>query len=303
MKKEHHHTQHVHNLQSLNRSFLIAIIVNIVFVVAESVAGWISGSMGLLSDAGHNLGDVASLILAFIAVKLSGIQSNGKYTYGYKKSTILVSLLNAVILLVAVVLIIMESVDKFLHPQPVNGVVIIGMAALGILINGGTAWLFVREGEHDLNVRGAYLHMAMDALVSAGVVVSGILIQITGWYRTDAIVGLAVAVVIVISTWKLLKSSIRLALDGVPESIDAGQLKNALLRCKGVVDVHHLHIWALSTTETALTTHLVVEDITQSERIKAEIKEMLSQYKIGHVTLELEPDGCTCTDAYHINSK
>ena len=296
VRTEHHHHHHDHGLISLNRSFIVGIVINLAFVVAEFVAGFLSNSMGLLSDAGHNLSDVTSLILALIAYKLTKVQANNRYTYGYKRSTILVSLLNAVILLVAVIIIIVESINKFIHPQPIDGILIIWVAALGVLINGATAWLFVKDKERDLNVKGAYLHMAMDALVSVGVVVSGILIFNTGWTWIDAVVGLIIAIVIILSTWNLLKSSIRLALDGVPGSIDPEEIRQLMLNCEGVKDIHHLHIWALSTTENALTAHIVVPETANIEPLKAKIKRMLAEHQIGHATLEIESTDGVCVD-------
>jgi cobalt-zinc-cadmium efflux system protein len=296
VRTEHHHQDHDHGLISLNRSFIVGIVINLAFVVAEFVAGFLSNSMGLLSDAGHNLSDATSLILALIAFKLTKVQANNRYTYGYKRSTILVSLLNAVILMVAVIIIIVESIDKFVEPQPVDGVLIIWVAAIGVLINGATAWLFVKDKERDLNVKGAYLHMAMDALVSVGVVFSGILILITGWTWIDAVVGLIIAIVIILSTWNLLKSSIRLALDGVPGSIDPEEIRQLMLGCEGVQDIHHLHIWALSTTENALTAHVVVHETAPIEALKAKIKRMLAEHQIGHATLEIEPADGVCVD-------
>ena len=303
VKKKHHHHEHDHQMSSLNRSFIVGIVINLGFVIAEFVAGFLSNSMGLLSDAGHNLSDVTSLILALIAYKLTRVQANNRYTYGYKRSTILVSLLNAIILLVAVMIIVVESINKFVHPQPIDGILIIWVAALGVLINGATAWLFVKDKERDLNVKGAYLHMAMDALVSVGVVVSGILILTTGWTWIDAVVGLIIAIIIIVSTWNLLKSSIRLALDGVPGSIDPDEIRQLMLNSEGVQDIHHLHIWALSTTENALTAHVVVRENDDVELLKAEIKRILAEHQIGHVTLEIEPAGSLCQDKHYFNSK
>lgn len=303
VKKKHHHHEHDHQMSSLNRSFIVGIVINLGFVIAEFVAGFLSNSMGLLSDAGHNLSDVTSLILALIAYKLTRVQANNRYTYGYKRSTILVSLLNAIILLVAVMIIVVESINKFVHPQPIDGILIIWVAALGVLINGATAWLFVKNKEHDLNVKGAYLHMAMDALVSVGVVVSGILILTTGWTWIDAVVGLIIAIIIIVSTWNLLKSSIRLALDGVPGSIDPDEIRQLMLNSEGVQDIHHLHIWALSTTENALTAHVVVFETAHIELLKTELKRILAEHQIGHVTLEIEPAGSLCQDKHYFNSK
>ena len=212
----HHHHEHSHRLTSLNKAFIIGIALNITFVIVEFGVGFYYNSLGLLSDAGHNLGDVASLVLAMLAFRLEKVHPNSRYTYGYKKSTILVSLLNAVILLIAVGIIIAESIDKLFHPVSVDGSAIAWTAGVGVVINALTAWLFMKDKDKDLNVKGAYLHMAADTLVSVGVVASGIIITYTGWSIIDPIIGLGIAVIIIVSTWGLLHDSLRLSLDGVP---------------------------------------------------------------------------------------
>lgn len=291
---ESHHHEHTHRITSLNKAFIIGIVLNLSFVIVEFGVGFYYNSLGLLSDAGHNLGDVASLILAMLAFRLEKIHSNSRYTYGYKKSTILVSLLNAVILLVAVGIIIAESIDKLFHPVAVDGSAIAWTAGVGVVINVLTAWLFMKDKDKDLNVKGAYLHMAADALVSIGVVASGIIIMYTGWSIVDPIIGLGIAIVIVISTWGLLHDSLRLSLDGVPVGIDTQKIQQLIVEQPGVKSCHHLHIWALSTTETALTVHIVVDDITKMEEIKHHIKEVLEEAGIHHATLEIEMEETTC---------
>lgn len=290
---EHHH-EHVHELTSLNKSFIIGITLNILFVLVEFGIGFYYDSLGLLSDAGHNLGDVASLVLAMLAFRLAKVHPNSRYTYGYKKSTVLVSLLNAVILLVAVGIIITESVEKLFHPVPVEGAAIAWTAGVGVVINAVTAWLFMKDKEKDLNVKGAYLHMAADTLVSVGVVISGIIIMYTGWTLVDPIIGLVIAVIIVISTWSLLHDSLRLSLDGVPVGIDSEKIGRVILEQPGVESYHHLHIWALSTTETALTAHIVISDLRRMEEVKREIKHELEYAGITHATLEFEYKGACC---------
>lgn len=292
---EHHHDHH-HEITSLNKAFIIGISLNLVFVVAEFLAGFWYNSLGLLSDAGHNLGDVASLVLAMLAFRLAKVQPTSRYTYGYKKSTVLVSLLNAVILLVAVGIIIGESVGKLFHPQPVEGDAIAWVAGIGVVINAVTAWLFMKDKDKDLNVKGAYLHMAADALVSVGVVVSGLVIARTGWYVIDPIIGLLIALIIIYSTWGLLRDSLRLSLDGVPMGTDIGKVENAIREVPGVEDVHHLHIWAISTTETALTAHIVIKDTNQMETVKHEIKHELEHVGVQHATLEFETTGACCSE-------
>ena len=274
---EHHSHEHVHQLSSLNKSFIIGITLNILFVLVEFGIGFYYDSLGLLSDAGHNLGDVASLVLAMLAFRLAKVHPNSRYTYGYKKSTVLVSLLNAVILLVAVGIIITESIGKLLHPTPVEGAAIAWTAGAGVVINAVTAWLFMKDKEKDLNVKGAYLHMAADTLVSVGVVISGIIIMYTGWTIVDPVIGLVIAVIIVISTWGLLHDSLRLSLDGVPVGIDTEKIEQLILSQPGVVGYHHLHIWALSTTETALTVHIVLAEMNHMEEAKHLIRHVLEE--------------------------
>ena len=290
----HHHHEHNHQLISLNKAFIIGITLNIAFVIVEFGVGFYYNSLGLLSDAGHNLGDVASLVLAMLAFRLQKVHPNSRYTYGYKNSTILFSLLNAVILLVAVGIIIAESIDKLFHPVSVDGSAIAWTAGVGVVINALTAWLFMKDKDKDLNVKGAYLHMAADALVSVGVVASGIIITYTGWSIIDPIIGLGIAVVIIVSTWGLLHDSLRLSLDGVPVGIDAQKIQQIIMEQPGVENCHHLHIWALSTTETALTAHIVIDNITQLEEVKQHIKEALEEAGIHHATLEFEDERTTC---------
>ena len=295
MSREHSH-QHSHaiNAESLNKAFIIGIVLNLAFVVIEFAAGFWFDSLALLSDAGHNLSDVVSLVLALLAFRLAKVKANERYTYGYKKSTILVSLLNAVILLVAVGAIVIESIHKLSNPAVVPGGAIAWVAGVGVLINAFTAFLFMKDREKDLNVNGAYLHMAADALVSVGVLVAGIVISRTGWYIIDPIIGLIVAVVILISTWNLLHDSLRLTLDGVPTSIDSQKVVEAIRALPGVDDVHHIHIWAISTTENALTAHIVLKQPEGMQEVKHLIRHRLEDFGIGHATLEFEVPGEHC---------
>lgn len=295
MSHEHSH-QHSHtiNAESLNKAFIIGIVLNLAFVVIEFAAGFWFDSLALLSDAGHNLSDVVSLVLALLAFRLAKVKANERYTYGYKKSTILVSLLNAVILLVAVGAIVIESIHKLSNPAVVPGGAIAWVAGVGVLINAFTAFLFMKDKEKDLNVKGAYLHMAADALVSVGVLVAGIIISRTGWYIIDPIIGLIVAVVILISTWNLLHDSLRLTLDGVPTSIDSQKVVEAIRALPGVDDVHHIHIWAISTTENALTAHIVLKQPESMQEVKHLIRHRLEDFGIGHATLEFEVPGEHC---------
>lgn len=297
-KHEHESHSHEHHIEikSLNAAFIAGIILNILFVAVECIYGLLTGSVGLLSDAGHNLSDVASLILAMMAFRLARAKATRNYTYGYKKSTILVSLTNAVLLVIAVIFIIKESIHKIFHPvdSAALGQTIIWVAAAGIIVNGITAWFFLKDKEKDLNIKGAFLHMASDTLVSASVVVSGIIIKITGGSVIDPLIGLLIAVAIVVSTWNLLSKSIRLAIDGVPGNIDIDKVREAILSAGGVADCHHLHVWAISTTENALTAHVVVDDIEAMESIKEEIKARLAETGISHATIEIESHDSHC---------
>ncbi len=288
---EHHHN---HTITSLNKAFIIGIGLNLAFVLIEFGAGFYFDSLGLLSDAGHNLSDVASLVLALLAFRLAKVKANAQYTYGYKKSTVLVSLLNAVILLITVGVIFSESIKKIETPHPIEGNAIAWVAGVGVFINAFTAMLFMKSKEKDLNAKGAYLHMAADALVSVGVLTSGIIIAHTGWYIIDPIIGMVIAIVILISTWNLLHDSIRLSLDGVPVGIDSTEIKKIISVTPEVKSIHHLHIWAISTTENALTAHIVVDNLNDMEKLKHQIKDELLEAGISHATLEFETGKQCC---------
>ena len=280
----------------MNGIFILSIILNGLFVLIEAGVGLWQNSLSLLSDAGHNLSDVFSLILVLIAFRLAKVQRNDRFTYGYRKSTVLISLLNAVILLVAVGAIVIESIHKFSEPAELNGIAISWTAGVGILINGATALLLLRGQKNDLNVRGAFLHMAADTLVSVGVVISGIVIYCTGWTIIDPIVSLIIAAVILISTWELLSDSLRLAVDGIPDGIDLREVEQLLVNEEHVKDTHHIHVWAISTTETALTAHIVVDDLTCWPQVSEHLKHTLAHNGITHATLEPETPDCHCHD-------
>lgn len=290
---EHHHHHHTVVAGDLSRAFIIGIVINILYIIAEAGVGLWQGSMGLLADAGHNLGDVASLALSLLAIKLYKKAATKYYTYGYKKSTILVSLVNAVILLIAVGAIIVESVNKLIHPEPLEGFTVAIVAGIGVIVNGITAYLFTDHKDKDLNVKGAYLHMAMDALVSLGVVVAGIIIHYTGWYIIDPVIGFIVALIIVKSTWNLMTDSLRLTMDGVPESVDIEKIESAISEADGVASFHHLHVWAISTTDNALTVHIVIKEGADQENVKNGVKEALAACGVNHATLELETHICS----------
>ena len=289
----HHHHHGTAEVQQMGTTYLVAIVINLLFVAAEAVAGFTGNSMGLLSDAGHNLSDVFCLLLALVAFRLSKTHATKRFTYGYRKSSILISLLNAIILLVAVGGIVVESVHKFSHPAPVNGLLVTWTAAAAIVVNGFTAWMLSRK-QHDINARGAFLHMLADTLVSVGVVVSGIVITHTGWTIIDPVIGLVVAAVILVSTWQLLSESLRMSVDAVPEGIDPDAVADMMQDVEGVEGVHHMHIWSISTTETALTAHVVIADSSRMDDITHRLKEVLRTEGIAHSTIELETPASHC---------
>ena len=291
-----HHHHHAHAIEKLSTIYIVAVALNLAFVIVEAVAGFVGNSLGLLSDAGHNLSDVFSLLLAMIALKLATSHATKRFTYGRRKASVLISLLNAIILLVAVGAIMVESVEKFFHPAEVNGTLIIWTAAVGIVINGVTAWALSRQQQHDINTRGAFLHMLADTLVSVGVVVSGVVIHYTGWYIIDPIIGIIIAVVILISTWDLLSESLRMSTDAVPEGFDVDDIQNRIQALDGVLNVHHMHIWAISTTETALTCHIVIPEASMLEEVTDRVKETLDGLGIHHSTLELATTSSHCHD-------
>lgn len=294
--EHHHHHHHSAPANSLNGIFILSIILNSLFVLIEAGVGLWQNSLSLLSDAGHNLSDVFSLLLVLIAFRLAKVQRNERFTYGYRKSTILISLLNAVILLVAVGAIVIESIHKFNEPAEVNGIAVSWTAGVGILINGATALLLMRGQKSDLNVRGAFLHMAADTLVSVGVVISGIVIHYTGWTVIDPIVSLIIAIVILISTWELLSDSLRLAVDGTPEGVELQEIEQLLVENEHIKEAHHIHVWAISTTETALTAHVVLDDLTCWPQVTERLKHTLAEHGISHTTLEPETSDYPCHD-------
>ncbi len=299
MEHKHHHNHHAEAAQdvaSLRGIYWISIALNLTFVLVEVGVGLWKGSLGLLSDAGHNLSDVFSLVLALIAFRLAASHSTEKFTYGYKKGSILISLLNAVILLVAVGAIIVESIHKLRNPVAIDGGAVAWTAGIGIVINGLTAWLLMRHQKNDINTRGAFLHMAADTLVSVGVVISGIVISLTGWSFIDPIIGIVIALVILVSTWQLLAESVRMSMDAVPEGIHPEEIRRQMESAEGVRSVHHLHIWPISTTETALTAHLVVAPESDAEAIIHDVKHALREAGIHHATLETEQEGHPCAD-------
>lgn len=295
---EHDHSHHHHHspkLTNVGRAFIIGIVLNMTFVVIEFLAGFYTNSLALLSDAGHNLSDVAMLGLSLFAFQISKRKATPTYTYGFHKSTILASLINAVILLIAVGSIGWEAIQRFISPEETQGKVISIVAGIGIVINTVSAFLFFRDKEKDLNVKGAYLHLALDAVVSAGVVIAGLIISYTGIKWIDPLISLVIMAVVIYSTWGLLTESLKLSLDAVPYAINMEEVKKEMLKTKGIRSIHHIHIWAMSTTRNAMTAHLILEkDLTDKEvaAIKHNMKHALEHMNIQHVTLETEIEAC-----------
>lgn len=274
----------------LNAAFIAGIALNAIYVAVEAVYGFLYDSMGLLSDAGHNLSDVASLVIAMVAFRLMTHKPDIRHTYGYKKFTVQASFINALLLYAAVGAILVGAISKLMHPTAVNGDTIAWVAATGVVVNGVTAWLFMKDKNLDMNVKAAYLHMAADTLVSLGVVVSGIVIHFTGWYVLDPIVGIVIALVIAWSTRGLLAESTRLSIDAVPKSVDMNALERAILSVDGVKSIHHLHVWPLSTTEVAMTVHVIITDVNRLNYIIASVRSKSRQHGVSHPTVEAETE-------------
>jgi cobalt-zinc-cadmium efflux system protein len=255
--------------------------------------------VALLSDASHNLSDVAALALSLMAYRLARKRPTPTFTYGYKKTTILAALTNAVVLLLVIGMLAYEAISRLRHPQPIQGGTVAIVAGLGILVNFGTAMLFFKNKHHDLNTRSAYLHLLTDALVSVGVVVAGVLISYTGWYWLDGAVSLLILLVILVGTWRLLTDSVRLSLDAVPPQVNIAHIEQVVKDMPGVEGMHHTHIWAMSTTQNALTTHLTLSDTLSFEskmKVVHDVKHTLHHHHIHHATIELESATIPCAD-------
>jgi cobalt-zinc-cadmium efflux system protein len=285
----HVYPPHSHAHSNYGRAFAIGIALNLLYVGGEAVAGIVSGSLALLADSGHNLGDVLGLSLSWGAAVLSRRQPSGRFTYGLRSSSILAALANAIILLVVTGGIAWEAVWRITHPVPVASGIVIWVAAAGIVVNGATALLFASGRLHDLNIKSAFLHMAADMLVTAGVVAAGAVIWLTSWYWLDPAVSLIVSAVIVLGTWGLVRNAINLALDAVPEGVDAAAVRAHLLAMPGVTALHDLHIWGMSTTETALTCHLVLPGGHPGDAVLNGVAQQLHHlFGIQHTTIQIE---------------
>lgn len=299
-RHEHHHEhagadQHDHGPATFDRAFVIGIVLNSVIVVAQIGFGIFANSIALVADALHNLSDVIALVLAFVASRLARRGPSQRFTYGYRKSTVLAALANAGMLLVAMGGIVWEAIQRFFNPEPVASGIVMGVALVAIVVNAATAYMFMHGRESDLNVRGAYLHMAGDAAVSVGVVIAALLIGVTGWLWLDPLMGIGIAGMILWSSWALARDSMHLALDAVPAGIDRAEVEAYLLSLDGVTAFHDLHIWAMSTTETALTVHLIRPGAGIDDSFLASaVAEIDGRFKISHATIQVERDGSAC---------
>ncbi len=294
MSHSHSHN-HNHNEipKDINSAFKIGIILNIGFVVVEFVYGVIYNSLALMADAGHNLSDVLGLLIAWGASYLVTKEPTKKYTYGFKRSSILVATLNALLLLVAIGIILWEAIQRFSNPQEVEGIPIMIVATIGVVVNGITAYLFLSNKDKDLNIKGAYLHMLADALISVGVVIAGLFILLTNYTWIDSVVSIVIVIIIFWGTWGLLKDSLNLSLDAVPDSVQLEKVYEYLTNLDEVSTIHYLHIWSLSTTENALTVHLVKEGSTKNDELLKKVNHNLKHnFNIAHTTIQIEENDC-----------
>jgi cobalt-zinc-cadmium efflux system protein len=287
--------KHGHETRTYTGAFAAGVLLNVAFVAAEASFGYLSGSMALIADAGHNLSDVLSLLLAWGAAALARLRPTAQRTYGFRRATILAALLSAIVLIMALGIISWQAVERLIAPTPVPGRTVIVVAAIGAVINAVTALLFMSGRKRDLNIRGAFLHMAADAGVSVGVVIAGVGIIATGWMWLDPAVSLGIVLVILIGTWGLLRDSTNLVMDAVPKGIDAAEVLDCLASRPGVSEVHDLHIWGMSTTEPALTVHLVTPERATDDRfIRETCRELRERFGITHVTIQMEASEALC---------
>ena len=281
---------HSHSSKKYGKAFGIGIVLNTIYVAVELFYGFSVNSTALLADAGHNASDVLSLILAWVAIWIAAKRPSGKYTYGLRKSTVMASMINGVIIIAAAGLIAWDAVQKFQNPVDIPGNIVMIVAGIGLVVNTGTAFLFYKDQKSDLNIKGAFLHMAADAGVTLGVLLGGLAIKYTGLAWIDPVLGLIIVVVILYSAWGLLSDSVKLALDAVPKGIDQDEVKRFLEKIDCIEEVHDLHIWAMSTTETALTAHLVIPE-GHDDQLLYDIREKLHEmFEITHTTLQVEKE-------------
>jgi cobalt-zinc-cadmium efflux system protein len=280
---------HSHSPAGFDRAFAVAVALNVFVVLAQLGFGYLANSLALMADAAHNFSDVVGLLLAWGAAWLGKSRPTARHTYGYRRASILAALGNAALLLVATGGIVVEAVGRLHRPEPVSTNIVLWVAAIGIVVNGATALLFMRDRHRDMNIKGAFLHMAADAGISLGVVVAAILTMWTGWFWFDPVVSFAIAFAVLLSGWGLARDAINLALDAVPDGIDQDEVRSYLRSLPGVSEVHDLHIWAMSTTETALTAHLVRPGAGLDDRLLHDTAQVLAKrFGIGHATLQVE---------------
>jgi cobalt-zinc-cadmium efflux system protein len=291
---------HSHTWTNYNKAFIIGITLNVIYILVEVFYGILINSMALLADAGHNFSDVLGLLLAWGAAYLAKTAANEKRTYGFRKATILAALFNAILLMIAVGAISIEAIRKLILPEPVQGATMMVVAGIGVVINAVTAFLFMKGRNQDLNIKGAFLHMAADAVVSLGVVFAGLIIIYTNWLWVDPAISLVIVLVITIGTWGLLKDSFHLSMDAVPKGIDLKEVAEYLKSIRGVTEVHDLHIWAMSTTEIALTAHLVIPEEAKDDFFLKEICSDLNlKFGIVHSTIQIEKSAQAANCEFH----
>lgn len=295
---DHDHTHH--HVANYDRAFATGITLNVLFVLVEAYFGWQADSLALLSDAGHNLSDVLGLLIAWGGFYLARLRPNQRHTYGLGRATMMAAMFNALLLLVVVGGIVLEAIDRLAAPVPVQGGTVMLVAAAGVAINGFTAWLFMSGNRHDINLRGAFLHMAADALVSLGVIIAGAAFVLTGWTWLDPAISLVIALVILLGTWGLLRHALNLSLDGVPASIELESVRNYLSALEGVTAIHDLHVWAMSTSEIALTAHLVMPGGHPGDEFMCDIaKDLHHDFAIAHTTIQVETGNRPCILSGH----
>jgi len=285
------HEHHTIVSSKLNNAFIIGIILNSLFIIFELAIGFHINSMSLVSDAVHNITDVGALCLSLLGWKLTTIHHNDKFTYGYKKISILIALFNSIVLIISICGIGIESIRKLFYPTPLSGPTIAWVATVGIIVNGISALLLFKEKDKDLNVKSSYLHLLSDTYVSATIAIGGLIIFLTDIYWIDSIMSLSVALIILYSTWSLFKDSLKATIDGVPDGISIVEIRNMALKISGITELHHIHIWALSSNMNAMTAHLILDNkITKQEEIiiKQNFRDLLAEKNIVHVTLECE---------------
>ena len=282
--------EHDHAPANFGKAFAIGITLNLTFVLIEAFYGWQTGSLALLADAAHNLSDVGGLLLAWAAFAAARIKPNSRHTYGWRRGSILASFTNAIILLVAMGSLAWEAIQRLQTPTSIDAATVMLVAGIGVIINTATAWLFLAGSKGDLNIRGAFLHMAADALVSVGVVIAGALYLWRGWTWIDPAVSILIALVVVLGTWSLFRRSLHLLFDGVPDGIDIAAVRQTLLGIDGVRDIHDLHVWAMSTNENALTAHLVVnvDTVDQDALLCQAMDSLHEKFELRHIVLQCE---------------